>query len=221
MASDKGHIQSARESALCTGLGDGGIQGRKVKLLNHVRLFVAPWTTACHGASISMGFSMEPPFSKTASIHGILQARILEWVAIFFSRGSSPPWARTWVSLTEDTLPSEPPLLYLVRVGVDWKLGRCRDWKDEPGIIRAPPPSNLFSMWSIQHGSFRVAKPVSYMSGKGSKNARIEREERGREEEREGGRENENGNELGVISLLMGEEFSQDLGQHPTFVGIY
>ena len=32
---------------------------------------------------------------------------------------------------------------------------------------------------------------------------------------------NENGNELGVISLLMGEEFSQDLGQHPTFVGIY
>ena len=104
---------------------------------------------------------------------------------------------------------------------MDWKLGRCRDWKDEPGIIRAPLPSHLFSMWSIQHGSFRVAKPVSYMSGKGSKNARIGREERGREEEREGGRENENGNELGVISLLMGEEFSQDLGQHPTFVGIY
>ena len=26
-----------------------------------------------------------------SSVHGILQARILEWVAIFFSRGSSPP----------------------------------------------------------------------------------------------------------------------------------
>ena len=36
-----------------------------------------------------------PPGS---SIHGILQARILEWVVIPFSRGSSPPRDRTWVS---------------------------------------------------------------------------------------------------------------------------
>ena len=33
-----------------------------------------------------------------SSVHGILQARILEWVAIPFSRGSSPPRDRTWVS---------------------------------------------------------------------------------------------------------------------------
>ena len=32
------------------------------------------------------------------SVHGILQARILEWVTISFSRGSSQPWDRTWVS---------------------------------------------------------------------------------------------------------------------------
>ena len=32
------------------------------------------------------------------SIHGIFQARILEWVAISFSRGSSRPRNRTWVS---------------------------------------------------------------------------------------------------------------------------
>ena len=32
------------------------------------------------------------------SVHGILQARILEWVAISFSRGSSKPRDRTWVS---------------------------------------------------------------------------------------------------------------------------
>ena len=32
------------------------------------------------------------------SVHGILQARILEWVAVFFSRGSSRPRVRTWVS---------------------------------------------------------------------------------------------------------------------------
>ena len=36
-----------------------------------------------------------PPSS---SIHGILQARILEWVAISFSRGSSRPRNRTQVS---------------------------------------------------------------------------------------------------------------------------
>ena len=36
-----------------------------------------------------------PPGS---SVHGILQARILEWVAIPFSSGSSQPWDGTWVS---------------------------------------------------------------------------------------------------------------------------
>ena len=33
-----------------------------------------------------------------SSVHGILQARILEWVAISFSRGSSRPRDQTWVS---------------------------------------------------------------------------------------------------------------------------
>ena len=32
------------------------------------------------------------------SVHGIFQARVPEWVAISFSRGSSPPRGRTWVS---------------------------------------------------------------------------------------------------------------------------
>ena len=35
-----------------------------------------------------------------SSVHGILQARILEWVAIPFSRGSSQPREWTWVSCT-------------------------------------------------------------------------------------------------------------------------
>ena len=58
-----------------------------------------------------------------SSVHGILQARILEWIAISFSMGSSWPRDRTEVSgteprssaLQEDTLPSEPPgkLLHL------------------------------------------------------------------------------------------------------------
>ena len=32
-----------------------------------------------------------------SSVHGILQARVLEWVAISFSRGSSQPRDRTFV----------------------------------------------------------------------------------------------------------------------------
>ena len=45
-----------------------------------------------------------------SSVHGIFQARILEWVAISFSRGSSRPKDRTQVSCTAaDSLPSEPP----------------------------------------------------------------------------------------------------------------
>ena len=32
------------------------------------------------------------------SVHGIFQARVLEWVAISFSTGSSQPRDRTWVS---------------------------------------------------------------------------------------------------------------------------
>ena len=47
-----------------------------------------------------------PPGS---SVHGILQARTLEWVPIPFSRGSS--WPRDWPlspALQADSLPSEP-----------------------------------------------------------------------------------------------------------------
>ena len=48
-----------------------------------------------------------PPAS---SVHGILQARILEWVAIPFSRGSSQPRIKPRSpALQVDSLPSEPP----------------------------------------------------------------------------------------------------------------
>ena len=49
---------------------------------SHVRLFVTPWTVA-HRAPLSMG---------------IFQARILEWVAAPFSRGSSRPRDQTHIS---------------------------------------------------------------------------------------------------------------------------
>ena len=51
-------------------------------VLSYVQLFGTPQTVA-HQAPLSMG---------------ILQARILEWVAISFSRGSSQPRDQTQVS---------------------------------------------------------------------------------------------------------------------------
>ena len=45
----------------------------------------------------------------SSSVHGILQAKILEWVAIPFSGGSSQARDRTHVSCIVDSLPSKPP----------------------------------------------------------------------------------------------------------------
>ena len=58
------------------------LSAKQAKSLSHVRLFATP--TGC-GLPVS-------------SVHGVFQARILEWVAISFSRGSSRPRDRTQVS---------------------------------------------------------------------------------------------------------------------------
>ena len=52
-----------------------------VKLLSHVRL--------CDPMNCSLPGS---------SVHGIIQARVLEWIAISFSRGSS--WPRDWTGVS-------------------------------------------------------------------------------------------------------------------------
>jgi len=45
-----------------------------------------------------------------SSVHGILQARILAWVAIFFSRGGPDPGVEPGSpALHADALPSESP----------------------------------------------------------------------------------------------------------------
>ena len=61
-----------------------------------VQLFVTLWTIA------------PPGFSA----HGILQARILQWVANPFSRGFSPLRAPNHISHQVDSLPSDPPGLF-------------------------------------------------------------------------------------------------------------
>ena len=54
-----------------------------VWVLSFIGLFATPWTFVSSPGSF---------------IHRISQARILEWVAISFSRGSSPTWDQTHIS---------------------------------------------------------------------------------------------------------------------------
>ena len=64
--------------------------------LSYIPPFWLKWTERVRGAVVS-GLFAAPPGS---SVHGILQARILQWAAISFSRGSSPPRDGTLVSCT-------------------------------------------------------------------------------------------------------------------------
>ena len=61
---------------------------------------------------------------SASSIHGIFQARVLEWIAISFSRGSSRPRNRTWVSCI---------------------AGRCFTVWDLDAIKTTPPSISTFS----------------------------------------------------------------------------
>ena len=64
-----------------------------------VPLFLLLCVHACSVARSCLTFSYPLGSSPPGySVHGILQARILEWVAISFSRGSSRPRDRTQVS---------------------------------------------------------------------------------------------------------------------------
>ena len=88
-------------SAVCNGL-------LVVQSLSHVRIFCNP-----------MDYS--PPGS---SVHGISRVRILEWVAISFSRGSSQPRDQTHISCTGRQMyftteqPGKP----------NWLLGRLKNF---------------------------------------------------------------------------------------------
>ena len=70
--------------------------------------------------------SLRPPCSPPgSSVHGILQARILEWVAISFSRGSSRPRDRTPISSTAGGFfttvpPGKPSSLYILDLCLNW-----------------------------------------------------------------------------------------------------
>ena len=82
-----------------------------------------------------------PPGS---SVHKISQARILEWVAISFSRGSSQP--REWVAISFSRGSSQP-----------------RDWtriSAEPAVYFLPSELPVFHAWFQSWGSSDLQLPA-------------------------------------------------------------
>ena len=80
-----------------------------------------PLTRSCYDITLTLDVDFKKGQSESRSVmsdscdpvhytvHGILQARILEWVAFLFSRGSSQPRDRTQVScIAGNSLPAEP-----------------------------------------------------------------------------------------------------------------
>ena len=87
-------------------------------------------------------------FSPGSSIHGISQARILEWVAISFSRGSSRSRDRTcisWVSsFTGRFLAIAPP------GKLDSKNEQQRSWR-QPSLPQHRVPGWPWSVTGLSH----------------------------------------------------------------------
>ena len=102
----------------------------------------APSKHVCFSLSSSAGFSCPKGsiferlsyIGPGSSVHGVLQARILQWAAISSSRGSSRPRDQTQSpALQVVSLPSEPPGKPTARLrgqgseaGHSW-LGSCPD----------------------------------------------------------------------------------------------
>ena len=98
-----------------------------------------------------------------SSVHGILQARILERVAISFSRGSSPPRDQTWVSY----LAGKFFTIWATREGCLQKHKIGKHWMDEP-IGEINSKSSWSWRWSstpdlsslIKHECYRGSRPL-------------------------------------------------------------
>ena len=101
----------------------------KITIGNYSNFCYCSVTQSCPTLCDLMGFSL-PSFS----VHGIFQARILEWVAIPFSRASSQPRDQTQVSCIAGKI------LYLLRYlgsprelvteySQPWREARRRCWE--------------------------------------------------------------------------------------------
>ena len=96
------------------------------------------------------------------SLHGILQARVLEWVAISFSRGAPQLRDRTWVS----SIPGRRFNLWATRetlwVTNDVQFGGQRKSTLRSVLHLPPPPTlqGLLSEWLISPGAWGLLVPA-------------------------------------------------------------
>ena len=77
-------------------------EGHSPHLVSHMQVLGGVWRnvkTCCAHSHLCPTLCDPMDYSLTgSSVHGVLQARILEWVAIFFSRWFSPPRDQTHIS---------------------------------------------------------------------------------------------------------------------------
>ena len=103
-----------------------------------LRNFKGKWSVSCSVCpTLCNPIDCSPPGS---SVHGISQAKILEWVALPFFKWSSPPRDLTWVSCIED------------RWFMLWATGKQTWWKkqDDKVIgVKAQEVRELFSPRNI------------------------------------------------------------------------
>ena len=108
-----------------------------------------------------------------SSVHGIFQARVLEWIAISFSRGSSQPRDRTRVSSTAGRrftvwATREEYIYYIYQARKDPDAGK--DWRqEEKGTIGwdgwMASPTQRAWVWASSGRWWRTGKPgmLEYM----------------------------------------------------------
>ena len=98
----------------------GGGRNR-LKLTRYKYKYIGVCSCGCHGLVAKLCPMLWDPTDYSppgSSVHGIFQARILEWVAISFTKGSS--WSRDWILVsciaskffTAD-LPGKPMYLFI------------------------------------------------------------------------------------------------------------
>ena len=87
-----------------------------------------------------------------SSIHGIFQARILEWVAVSFSRGSS--WPRDWTHISCLEVDS----LLLRHPGRPYLISRDITLLRKVRLVKAMVSSSYVWMWEVDHKESWVLK---------------------------------------------------------------
>ena len=71
---------------------------------------------------------------SSSSIHGIFHARVLEWVAISFSRGSPRPMDGTWVS----HIAGRGFTIWVTREVCDWTFFKSETWESFKTFFFSP-----------------------------------------------------------------------------------